>query len=286
MVEQEHFRSGTEYDEQSGAPGALFFSSSGRPHTEPPQRTDLTGVDLATGRPLWTAGYAGSIYPAKARGRAGTVFVFSSDQLSLRSAVDGKVLVSRPVAKPADGASATAETVGDLVLLRRAGVVTAYTMADLDRRWQRDEPENQNNYASCTGLPCEKAGPLLAVLDPLTGVPRWRTDGQVDVVAGAGYALQVQSEETKPVRAVDRVSGALMVDLGDWQSYALTSAGAGQVVLTRTEPGGIVFGLLRPDSRDVQTLGRTKTPVSDCFADVRFVACRAPTGVEVFTYAA
>jgi hypothetical protein len=61
MVQEEQFRSGTEYDESSGAPGQLFFSSAGLPHTQPPLHTDLTGDDMTTGKAIWTDPFAGSI---------------------------------------------------------------------------------------------------------------------------------------------------------------------------------------------------------------------------------
>jgi hypothetical protein len=292
MIETDRFQDGTEYDEQSGAPGALFFGSDGQPHTEPPLASDLTGVDLATGRRLWTASFpgsidSGSIAPGKARGRAGAVVVAASDQLSLISVQDGKVLATRSLPPATDGATFSATMVGDLLLVGQAGVVSAYTMTDLDRRWQRAEPEDQRNFATCTGLLCERAGPVLAMLDPATGESRWRTDGQVDVLPAAGYDLQVETGGSKPVRAVDPASGALAVDLSAWQTFSATSSGTGPLVLTRPAPGRrTVFGILRPGSRTVQRLGVTGVQVTDCAADVSLVACRAPTGVQVFTYSA
>ena len=214
------------------------------------------------------------------------MIVVTSDQLSLRSVQDGKVLATRPLPPATDTSAATASMAGDLLLVREAGVVTAYTMADLERRWQRAQPEDEGNSATCTGLVCEKSGPVLAMLDPATGAPRWHTDGQVDVQPAAGYDLLMESGQTKPLRAVDPATGALAVDLSGWQSFSAIS-GTGAVVLTRAEPGqGTVFGILRPGGRAVERLGATRAPITDCRADVRLVACRAPTGVEVFTYTA
>jgi outer membrane protein assembly factor BamB len=286
MVEEEHFKAGTEYDEASGDAGALFFGSDGRPHTEPPLRTELTGVELATGRPVWAASFAGSIYPVKARGISDSVVVAAAGQLSLRSAADGEVLATEPLPAAADGGSTSARVVGDLLLIGQAEVVTAYTMADLDRRWQLTQPADPRNVASCTGVVCAKSGPALAVLDPATGTPLWQTDDDVDVLMGADYDIQLRQGESRPVRAVAPESGSLAVDLSDWQTFAPTS-GAGLAVLTRPDPGrGTAFGVLRPGSRLVEQLGVTRAQVTGCAADVRFVACRVPAGVEVFTYAA
>ena len=286
MVQQEQFKPGTEYDESSGAPGALYFSSTGRPHTQPPLRTDLTGVDLATGRPVWVAPFPGSIYPARARGRKDAVLVVASDQIWLRSAANGKVLHSRPLPRAVDGGPSWGDVDGDLLLVRQASVVTAYTMAGLDRLWQRNEPDEQGNSATCAGLTCEKSRNDLVVLDPVTGRPSWRTSSQVDLLAAAGYALEVQLGQSRPLRAVDPASGVELVDLTGWQTFAV-APGNGPVVLSRRQAGqGFAFGVLLPGRRVVRALGVSRGPVTDCVADTRFVACRAPTGIAVFTYAA
>ena len=286
MVQQEQFRAGTEYDESSGAPGALFFSSTGQPHTEPPQRTDLSGVDLATGKPIWVAPFAGSIYPAKSRGHGDSVVVVAADRLWLRAAGTGAVLRSRPMPATADGGSSWGEVVGNLLLVRQADVVTAYSMADLDRLWQRAEPDDQGNSAVCAGLTCEKVRDDLIVLDPVTGAPRWRAGADVDLRAAAGYALEAQSGQSRPLRAVSLASGAPQVDLSGWQTFVISAGSDGPVVLSRRVVGaGTAFGVLLSGRRVVLPLGSSSTPVTDCFADTRYVACRAADGVEVFTYA-
>ena len=286
MVQNEQFKAGTEYDESSGEPGPLFFSADGQPHTEPPLRTDLAGVDLATGKQIWVAPFAGSIYPAKARGRADAVVVVAADRLWLRAAGTGAVLRSRPLPRAVGGGSSWGDVVGNLLLVRQAGVVTAYTMGNLDRRWQRTEPDDQGNSAVCAGLTCEKARNDLVVLDPITGAPRWRTNDDVDLRAAAGYALEVLSGQSQPLRAVDLATGTTQVDLSSWQTFAL-AGGDGPVVLSRRVAGrGTAFGVLLSGRRIVLPLGTSRTPVTDCFADTRYVACRGADGIEVFSYAA
>jgi hypothetical protein len=285
MVQDEQFQPGTEYDESSGAPGALFFSAAGRPHTRPPLRTDLTGVDLATGRTRWIAPFAGSIYPARARGVPGALIVLAAGTLWLRSALDGSVLRSQ--ALPSGPGSAWGNVVGNLLMIRQAGVVSAYTITDLEKRWQRSEPADDGNSASCAGLTCVKSGRRLLVLDPATGVPRWHTGGDVDLLPAAGYALEMQSGLSRPLRAVDLGTGAARVDLRDWQTFALAPGDAGSpIVLSRqVAGGGVKFGVLMPGRPVVQVLGVTRAAVTDCFADTHLLACRARAGIEVFTYA-
>ncbi|GAB1693779.1 PQQ-binding-like beta-propeller repeat protein [Krasilnikovia sp. M28-CT-15] len=290
LVQAEQFRPGTEYDESSGAPGALYFSSSGQPHTEPPEVTELRGVDLTTGRTRWSARFSGSIYPTRARGRVAGAVVMASGRLWLRAAETGAVLREQPLPR-IPGALSWGDVVGDLLLVRQAAaddatVVTAYAMDTLAPRWRRTEPADAGNSATCTGLACEKAHSHLVVLDPGTGRPRWRTSGDVDLQAGAGYAVEVQSGQSRPLRAVDPASGAPVVDLSAWQTFA-AGPSAAPLVLARREAGrGTAFGVLLPGRRVVQRLGDSGTALTDCSADSRFVACRASAGVEVWAYSA
>ncbi|RZU49591.1 putative pyrroloquinoline-quinone binding quinoprotein [Krasilnikovia cinnamomea] len=290
LVQAERFRPGTEYDESSGAPGALYFSSSGQPHTEPPEVTELRGVDLTTGQPRWSARFPGSIYPARARGRVAGVLVLASGRLSLRAAESGAVLREQSLAR-IPGAQSWGDVVGDLLLVRQAAaddgtVVTAYAMDTLAPRWRRTEPAAAGNSATCTGLACEKGRSHLVVLDPGTGRPRWRTTGDVDLQTGAGYALEVQSGRSRPLRALDPASGVPVVDLSAWQTFA-TGPSAAPLVLARREAGrGTAFGVLLPGRRAIQRLGQSRAAVTDCSADSRFVACRAAAGVEVWAYSA
>ncbi|BFU43033.1 PQQ-binding-like beta-propeller repeat protein [Krasilnikovia sp. MM14-A1004] len=290
LVQAEQFRPGTEYDESSGAPGALYFSSSGQPHTEPPEVTELRGVDLTTGRARWSARFPGSIYPARTRGRVAGVVVMASGRLSLRAADSGAVLREQSLPR-IPGAMSWGDVVGDLLLVRQAAgddgtVVTAFAMDTLAPRWRRTEPADAGNSATCTGLACEKAHSRLVVLDPGTGRPRWRTTGDVDLQTGAGYAVEVQSGRSRPLRAVDPASGMPVVDLSAWQAFATGPAPA-PLVLARREAGqGTAFGVLLPGRRVVQPLGESRTALTDCAADTRFVACRASAGVEVWAYSA
>ncbi|GAB1642362.1 PQQ-binding-like beta-propeller repeat protein [Krasilnikovia sp. MM14-A1259] len=290
MVQAEQFRPGTEYDESSGAPGALYFSSDGQPHTEPPEVTELRGVDLTTGRTRWSARFPGSIYPARARGRTPGVVVMAAGRLTLRAADTGAVLREQPL-PPIAGTQSWGDVVGDLLLVRQAAagdgtVVTAYALDTLAPRWRRTEPSDAGNSATCTGLACEKVRSDLVVLDPGTGRPRWRTGGNVDLQTGAGYAVEVQSGQSRPLRAVDPASGAPLVDLTGWQTFAAGPAAAALVLSRRDDGRGTSFGVLLPGRRVVQRLGTSGIALTDCSADARFVACRAPGGVEVWAYSA
>jgi hypothetical protein len=209
--------------------------------------------------------------------------VVAAGELGLRAAADGSVLRSQRLPVTPGAGSAWGDVQGDLVLVRQAGLVTAYTTADLRERWQRTDPDAAGNSAVCTGLTCERDGQDLVVLDPRTGSPRWRTHGEVDLMAGAGYTIEARTGQNSPLRAVDPDSGAGRLDLRGWQSIVLAGS---VVVLTRRAAGQVTeFGLLLPGRPAVRLLGSTRSQVTDCAADTRLVVCRAAAGVEVFTYA-
>src|SRR4051794_3821211 len=71
VVQDAEFAAGTVYDQSSGAPGPLYFSADGVPHTRPPERTVLRGLELATGRERWRPTAAGSVDPGPGRGTRG-----------------------------------------------------------------------------------------------------------------------------------------------------------------------------------------------------------------------
>jgi PQQ-like domain len=288
LAQDPQFRPGTEYDESSGAPGPLYFTATGVPHTEPPLRTVLTGYDAGTGRRLWSAAVPGSVDVAPDTGRPAFLVVAAAG-LSLRDAGTGAVLRERPLHAPG---VAYSEVAGDLVLLRYAEpdggtVVHAYALDTLAPRWQSREQAQPGPAPSCAGLPCVQAGGAITVLDPASGVPRWRADRLVDrLVAFGRYTLELVGDGTwaSPVRAVDRVTGAPLVDLSDWATYA-RGQGQGALVLSRADAAaGTDFGLLQPGWRAVRPLGRAPEALADCSADQRFVACRGGDGVAVWAY--
>ena len=148
LVQDSHFRPGTEYDPRSGDPGELFWSSSGRPHTEPPLRTSLSGVDIRTGARSWTAEAPGSVFVASIDAGSG-VLVVAADKLTVLDRDTGKVLRERTMPRPAgDDDVAWAEVAGDLLLLRRSaadqgGTIIAYGTDTLDKRWEVADPPGQ-----------------------------------------------------------------------------------------------------------------------------------------------
>jgi len=287
LVVEEHFRPGTEYDPESGAPGRLYGGTTELLHTEPARSTSLHGVDLATGRRMWSASEPGSISTSW----TGTaIVVLSARKLAVRSPRDGAVLHEREVPLVDGHGPVWGEAVGDTVLVHygefgEGGRVVAYAADTLDQRWQRDEPDPQGSAASCAGVPCARTPTGVLVLDPATGRPVWRADASADLRAfGPGSVLEVR--DPSPVRAVDAATGRVLAELGRWrgffairgdEAYVLTQSGANR---------STDVGLLRAGRTAVQPLGRIPETTFQCQADREAVACRVVDGVAVFRYRA
>jgi outer membrane protein assembly factor BamB len=287
LVYEQHFRPGTEYDQATGASGPLYFADDGVFHTEPPLHTTLRALDLRTGRQLWQTVRAGPVVAAAVRGNADQIVVVAPGWLGVLAASTGAVLRERRLPGPAAQELPPGDIVGDLVLLRRGwqgagGTVTAYSVSSLAPVWQRPESVD-GDPAYCADMVCEGEGFGVAVLDPATGQPRWRTGPGASLVGRGTSVLEVGNAENRPVRARDAVTGAVQVDLAGWTWYASSPEDA-PLVLGRFDRDRTVFGVLPPGRRAVQPLGYSTTPVTNCASDEGFVGCRILGGVEVWTY--
>jgi hypothetical protein len=289
VTQETHFRAGTEYDQDSGAPGDLYWSSTGQPHTEPPRRTTVFGIDLHTGRRLWADDERGSVRAVPVPGDAGRVVVAASDQLVLREARTGEVLGRAEL--PHTRGVSWVEAAGGLLLVRQGrmeygGTVAAYEMGTLRRLWQTGVPPDDGRRGTCHGLPCRRDGSGVAVLDPRTGDPRWRADPGVDLTVWADGVLELDSENGGPIRLVDRDTGTERVPLRRW--HGVVPDAGGRLLLSRVEAdfSGTTFGMLRPGGSRVQPLGSGPASAQDCTANGGYVACRTGDGITVWTYRA
>jgi hypothetical protein len=285
LLSETSFRPGTTYDQSSGDPGPLFFDSTGLAHTQPPLRTTLRGVDLASGRPLWSVAVAGAVVTAPASGDEPAVVVVSADRITLRAADTGAVLRERSLA--ASTGISRVRVVGDLLFLEnqdtQARVTSiAYGLDTLDERWELDEADGDGDRGSCTGLPCGPGLAGLAVLDSRTGVPRWQVGRDVDLVARVDGVFETQGDTGAPLRLLDDRTGAVRAALGGWAAIA-DSAANDPLVLLRSGKG-TAFGLLLPGDHAVWPLGSSAEAVEDCSSDERFVVCQAAAGVEIWSY--
>jgi outer membrane protein assembly factor BamB len=289
VVESERFRPDTVYDQESGRPGPLYFSSTGVPHTEPPVQTEVRGVDLGTGRTIWTAPSSGSVNVMPVPGDAPVLLILSSTGIERRNGATGEVL--RKVALERDGRPGpiSGELVGGRMLVYygyESGFVAAYTPDTLTALWSRVLPVPVVDPPGCDDVLCAGSRSALDVLGPDTGRPLWRAP-KVDLARRPGYLLEVGPTSGQPLRLVDPATGHRRVDLTGWQAEVPDSADR-LIVLRRVEDDqrSTVFGVVNPDRDAVQPLGRADRAYFECTADPGHVVCREGDTLRIWAYRA
>ncbi|MFI7544505.1 PQQ-binding-like beta-propeller repeat protein [Actinoplanes sp. NPDC049599] len=286
FVEEEIFRPGTEYDAESGDPGQLYGTNTGPLHTEPALRTELRGVDLATGAKVWSLTLPGSVFTTWTGAPENAVVVLTSDRLLVLSPTTGAVLRERPVPAIGGVTAGEGEVVGDTVLVHygdygTGGLVTAYALDTLAERWRQDQPDPAGNSAGCLGLTCVRSGNELIVLDPRTGAERWRSTDSIVLAFGTGAVLETRGP-SRPLRTADVVTGQQVTDLRWWRFFFPVEGGRAYLVSRLDGNRNTVFGLLRQGATAVQPLGRLPETTVQCQSVPGLLACRVATGIEVW----
>ncbi|MEU4420388.1 PQQ-binding-like beta-propeller repeat protein [Actinoplanes sp. NPDC024001] len=279
------FRPGTEYDQASGDPGLLYFSADGVPHTEPPTRTEVRGIDLATGRALWTFTPRGSVTVDPVHGDRPAVLITASDRLTLLAGATGTTLAEAEVPELNGTGPATASVVGDVALVgyRDPGQQVAYDTRTLRRLWARALPDSQGDSRACTDVLCAATGTDLSVLDPATGATAWTANAGVDLARRAGFVLETDAGTGRPIRLADPRTGRDRVDLTGWDE-AYTGEPDGALVLRRDSGAGRqTFAVVFPGRPELRVLGAAEN-TGDCEADDHHLVCREGAGVRVRAY--
>ncbi|GAA2621692.1 outer membrane protein assembly factor BamB family protein [Paractinoplanes durhamensis] len=287
VVQNQVFRDGTLYDQDSGDPGLLYFSSTGQPHVEPPVRTEVRGVDLATGEQRWTVALPGSV---NVLFRDSDVIVVASDRLER---IDGGTgVVQRKVGLARIGADRPVggDLIGGMVVIYygqsgSADQDVVYAPDTLTRLWLHKNPEVLLDPPSCGGVLCSGPRAALDVLDPATGRVRWRAPAAVDLGVLGDYVIETGASAGNPLRLADPATGAARVDLTGWNDE-ITGNGAGMPVVLRKalSAGRSAFGVVLADRDKVQILGASAGPVSECNANHAYVFCRGNDGLEIWAY--
>ncbi|MBW6436205.1 PQQ-binding-like beta-propeller repeat protein [Actinoplanes hulinensis] len=281
------FRPGTLYDQESGDPGMLYFSADGQPHTEPPERTEVRGLDLGTGETLWTASSPGSVTADPVAGSPRAVLVTASERLILLDAATGRVLREKPLPQVDGAGPSTASVLGDLALVGYQGVNVqlGYDARTLERRWKREIVDDPAP-ADCDGLLCSRVEAQTAVLDPATGDPKWFVPADTRLTARAGGVLFADGETGAPIHLIDSGTAAPLVGLRGW-TEAVDGPPERMLLLRRYERGGgKTFGIVLAGQSEVTVLGTTGFPGNECVGDDRYVVCRDTGGLRVWAYRA
>lgn len=289
VTQVQEFRPGTVYDQDSGDPGALYFSSTGQPHTEPPLRTEIRGVDLTTGATVWTVAHRGSVNVFPAPRGAHELIILSSNRLERRDAETGHVRREVTLAPIDRERPVRGEIVGDTLLVYYGafgGHEIAYAPDSLDRLWSRPVAEILLDPPNCGNVLCDGSRTALDVLDPGSGEPRWRAPADVDLHMRDGYVVEADNSSGLLHRLVDPVTGRTRIDLGGRPAEAIGAPGEPIVLRGSRSADTSVFGVVQPRRDAVQPLGEIKEPVSDCVADSAHVVCRTDHGLRIWAYRA
>ncbi|AEV87976.1 hypothetical protein ACWT_6965 [Actinoplanes sp. SE50] len=280
------FRAGTVYDQASGAPGPLYFSATGEPHTEPPLRTDVRGLDLADGHTVWTVAPGGAVTVDQVPGPDPAVLITSSARLSLVSGRTGEPVRQADLPRLSGHGPAGGALLGDVALVsyQNPGRQVAYRARTLQRLWSRPVPDLVADPADCQGVLCDGGHGNLRVLDPGTGQARWRTGEDVDLAIRAGYVLETDAASGEPVRLTDPHTGATAVDLDGWSAPVAGAADAPLLLRRRDGHGGQAFAAVVPGHAAVRELGSAGVRLGDCDADGHYLACRSPEGLRLWAY--
>jgi outer membrane protein assembly factor BamB len=272
------FRPGTEYDQQSGAAGLLYLSSTGRPYREPPLRSDLTAVALDTGRELWRLRLPGNVFT----GRSGDALaVVSADRIQLVDLATGRIRKQGPAGR----GGVWVDVLGDVAVVQGAERTVAYDLATLTARWSTPSGPIADTVtgATCDRVICRRTAAGVAVLDPATGVVRWQTGKDVSVFQPPGrYALEYDATLLRPLRVVDAATGQVTADLRGWPTAGFSSTG--DVLLSRIEGGGRTMSFAALRAGRIQPLGYARHVVRECRAVDGLAVCRDEQGLAVFAY--
>ncbi|MEU4621453.1 PQQ-binding-like beta-propeller repeat protein [Actinoplanes sp. NPDC023801] len=286
VVTERIFRPGTLYDQESGDPGMLYFSADGQPHVEPPIRTEVRGLDLATGAVLWSAAPGGSVTAEAVGGDdRPAVLITASDRLSLRDARTGAVLRETGLPEENGSGPGTSDVLDDVVLIGypEAGRQAAYDTRTLERLWTRDLHPGHDSV-DCAGLLCTGARGEVRVLDRRTGRTAWSAPSEAELAMRSGWVVMSEPSSGTPAALADPATGRPVVPLSGWSGEV--EGFASRVLLLRRDDGNgdRVFGAVLPGQPEVRLLGTAGGSGGDCGGDDRYVVCRDVRGLRVWAY--
>ncbi|MGC5329335.1 PQQ-binding-like beta-propeller repeat protein [Micromonospora sp. DT62] len=295
-------------------PGSVLFSVTG---DEDDGQT--IALDAATGRGLWrqpgypwwdpagillmqTGGEEGgavrSVAPASGRALWSVPTTRGGATYSLRDGrVERIVLVPAEgrveVRDPRSGALVHAADLGldeasghvvvayDLLLVVRpsAGVVTAYGLDGLRRRWEARVPMVEH-VTECGELLCVPGGNRLVALDPATGALRWVGERWFGVLSAQGGRLLAVAPGPLGDRlgVLDAATGREVADLGTWQLMTWRADERLLAVRPAVAGGGVVVAELDVAAGRARVLDVLRGATGDCRSRAGTVVCRLQTG--------
>jgi hypothetical protein len=256
----------------------------------------ITGVDLATGQDRWsvrTPAGAQATVAETADQVERLIEVDEDGRTALRDLRTGEVLATTTVE-----ASRAADIMlgpGDLVIIGAAGdgpgsagayVFSAFSLVDGHLRWRRGDLAG-GYLVSCGRWLCEFGQWATSVLDPATGVTRWRTDQpgwgaptDTDVILG-------NDRSGDPGLAIaDTATGRVDRRWARWRPV-MAAAPDVHAVMQGDDVGGGLVGVLDPSRRELSLIGVVPPGVVGtedlaCLTVGGYLACRGGRSMLVW----
>ncbi|SCG51887.1 PQQ-binding-like beta-propeller repeat protein [Micromonospora halophytica] len=248
----------------------------------------VSGVDPATGRVRWSVptpleSTTFRFGPDGLDGLDRIVLSPSTGPAEVWDARSGQRLVSRDLRSGELSVRQRAQPVGDLLLTVRhhAELVTAYGLAELDRRWEI-RLGLVAYFEPCGGLICAvgRTGGITA-LDPATGETRWRATHWFGVLTERGGRVLVSRRGTglqEPFAILDAATGRLVAELGSWDLIGWDRLDGRLTAVRPAGTGRLVFGELDVAGGRVHRLDMLTGVSGNCQAGRKVLLCRMLTG--------
>ncbi|MEU5945590.1 PQQ-binding-like beta-propeller repeat protein [Micromonospora sp. NPDC047465] len=242
----------------------------------------LRSVDPASGRALWSV-------PTPPEGvRFGVrdglverfVLVTADGRAEVRDPRSGDLLHAADLRLDGQPSFGQPTVIDDLLLVARAGVVTAYGLDGLRPRWAARVPLVEH-VIDCGELLCAagQTGGFRA-LDPATGALRWTAEGWLGVLSGRDGRLLALAPGSTGERfsVLDAATGRQVADLGTWQLMPWQDGDRLLAVRPAASGGGLVVGELDVVAGRSRVVDLLRDASGDCRGGTEAVLCRLRTG--------
>ncbi|MGI5178143.1 PQQ-binding-like beta-propeller repeat protein [Dactylosporangium sp. CA-152071] len=262
----------------------------------------LAAIDAETGIVRWQfqmpAG--GRLVSPDVPGSDWFAIWYTTGHTEIRAAATGAVLSAAEVPELADGPPQSVRIVGDMLVVVAVGLdgamITSYGHTPLEFRWrllfQSAEPVPIAELAygpvvvACGPMVCVPNWRDIAVIDPRTGVQRWRRQIQMDAV-GSGVLVARDREDFMRIRIVDWETGIDRSELTGWgliptatdgsddAAGTAATAGATWALVQKPDGNGSRIGRVNLRTGEVEILGQVSPIPSRCALRGHRLSCLA-----------
>ncbi|MEH0975140.1 PQQ-binding-like beta-propeller repeat protein [Micromonospora sp. CPCC 205546] len=258
--------------------GILLLHSSGE------QGGFVRSVDPASGRALWSVPTTGegATYAVRDGAVERIVLTPAKGRVEVRDPRSGAVVHAADLRLGELPGNWHTVVAHDLLLVVRpaVGMVTAYGMDGLRRRWEARLPQ-LDHVDECGELLCGSQGiDRLNAFDPATGALRWTGDRWFGVLSARGGRLLaiMPGGGGERLGVLDAATGREVADLGVWQPMPWYADDRLITVRPAVAGGGLVVAELDVAGGRVRVLDVLRDASGDCRSHADAVTCRLRTG--------